>query len=545
MHVVLRSIAAGRSLYFTKMDAITPVNGVILASPDGYEIARAAPDSASLVVPSWVQNDEPLLVTSPTTFPGVLRLSQVAGDAVALPGRRSATITCEDVTGCSQGATLVLGVEEAPLGTELEPSLARHQIALTAGSPVTLELPSERKIWLRAHNSCGAFDEAEVAANERDVRATLALRSAEHQLVRVVDLGGSPITAARAATSSGVFAADATGHIRLPLALDIGSFEVAAPGYSPVAVSRNRALSMTGAAEALHVVLVESIDTTFSVRSRSGRPLPGMSVRIWPESPRGALAPISEPGMIGATRRSLAGTTNSAGDFVARGLAAGPAEVEVALAPELATDPYLRSAYPIVASRHVLTDGGRVTLEAPEPLNVSLEVIDGTTGEPVRAFELRTHDPAAPPVAVRGAYWQGWISSDLEQLTAAVEGLGTEAFLPRRTPDGSPQRVVVGHRQQVELVFRDLPVAARGVDLSIGVMSSKANGLHGLHGLHGERSAVVRADESGRALLDLGDATDLWIKIAPIELGGRRLRFEPELLAVGSEGSLIVRCVVE
>ncbi|MEX1025044.1 MAG: hypothetical protein WD226_08195 [Planctomycetota bacterium] len=104
---------------------------------------------------------------------------------------------------------------------------------------------------------------------------------------------------------------------------------------------------------------------------------------------------------------------------------------------------------------------------------------------------------------MRGAYWQGWISSDLERLVVAVEGLGIAEFRPRPTTDGKPELVFVGQRSPVTLQFLDLPAGGRGIDLSIQVLRSTTDGLHA------ERSAVARTDASGHALLDLGDATDL------------------------------------
>lgn len=535
VRVVLHPALAGRRLTFTRLGEGGEVRDVVLSSMLGYEIARCAPGSSSVVVPAWVAPGEALLTASPTTHPCLLTLTKLASDEVALPGRRQAAITVDSSARCPGMVTIETWIGDiSGLSVEvIRPNVVRAESGVVA----IIDVPSHVRIGVRASDPCGGFEQADLTADDPAPRSHLLLGPAESLALRAVDKSGRLVRSARAATQfGGKFVQNSSGLIRIPLALGLNSFTVEADGYASVVVSRGLVEAAPQGEQFTTIVLELEVDAVFVVRSTDDSALPGMRVSVW-STGRAERTGESGPWVADLAVGSVSGVTDAAGRFHARGLRAGEAEVEVDLPPELGTDPYSRFPYPSQVSRHVLVHGGEYQLTAPRPMLLALHVVNGATAEPVRAFELRGEGAGMPTLEVRGSYWQGWCSSDVREMTVAVQGLGEAIVDVTHATPNEALRVPVLPGPQIRLRIVGMPRAPEGTEVLVQVMRATTNGLRL------ERTIKAHLDALGETVLELGDVPGAWIGVVGMRVGPTSIEFEPEFQSVQSGGVAHFRCV--
>jgi hypothetical protein len=521
-----------RALTFITGEERTAVTLVVLSSPDGYQVASSAAGSSEVQVPSWVLPDEPLLVESPATQPCMIRLGGLSGDEVQLPSSKRLSLRVQGDPRCPGDIRIALRQERSSDSTGVEALLPTHRLVLPSGVTRELSVPADSAIRVVATDACGNLADVRVAADVGMADLTLGRQTTARLAVRVIDPSGRPVSSASATTRLGSrVEADSSGRLSIPIPPEVRSFELSAQGFSTLTLDRSRSdFSSDGTGE-LTVTMQLVVSNRVLVQTVQAKLLSGMRVIAWQSTDESAVPPGSA-WIVPRGAIAIEGTTGGDGQVLLHGLRVGEAKIEIRLPTELGTDRFQRSLYGTRRTPVQVNPDAFHSIEAPDAINVTLEVHSGVTGKPVRGFELRCARPDGPTIEVSGGVWQGWVAEDESPLVVIVDGLGSERL--RLEPDsaGRRERVVVGRGSTAHVRLTGLPNGASNSVVDVMVMRSDSGGLEF------DRSVRHRLDANESFEVVLGATAAPWIGIGSVTVGGDSFHFEPEFQAAQAGATL-------
>ncbi|MCB9903736.1 MAG: hypothetical protein H6831_04945 [Planctomycetes bacterium] len=532
IHVAMTPVSPPRALTFVMGPERTPVTNLVLSSPAGYVLASSAAGSSEVLVPSWVLSDEPILVESPATQPCLIRLGALIGEEVLLPARKRLSLRVRGDLRCAGEIRVALRQERSSDAVGVEALLPTHALVLADGDSREISVPAGTAIRVVATDACGNLVDEHVAPDVELVDLVLGGRTGEQLVVRVIDRAGRSVSKASANTRLGSrVEADDSGRLLIPITPDLDSFELHAKGFSTLTLVRSESGSSLEGTGELIVTLRPVVSNRVLVQDSNAEPLSGMRVIIWQPMDESAVPPGSA-WIVPRVASSIAGTTGGDGQVVIRGLRVGEAKIEIRLPTELGTDAYERSLYGTPMTRVEVTKDAFHVMDAPNVVNLALEVHSSVTGRPVRGFELRSAQADGPRIEVSGGVWQGWVAQDVDPLQVIVEGLGIEQIRLGPEIAGRRQRVLVGAGPTAHVRLTGLPTDSIDSVVNVMIMRNESGGLEL------ERSVSQQLDANGALEVVLGGTADPWIGISSLVIKGESFRFEPAFQAANAGATL-------
>ncbi len=509
-----------------------PVEGVrVVSALDGTLVAQAAEDTNQLLLPAWVRRDEPLRASAAGFLPNLFEIEKLERDELPMERELEFEITVLDERSPSAAhASVVIARDDH--------SHEARQVRVEVGRATTITLPCAPPVRIEAQLDDGRSAGLHLDGFAAERALELRIRAATPAVELVLLDGASNMTSVargEVLDQSGArlpLRPDVQGRLWLPARAS--SFELQAPSYALVRGSPFGPREQRQSAQQLVVQLSPQSRSALFLSTPAGDPLQGVNVGVFVQPAPRQSAPSS--GWIVGPQRSSRGVSDGNGLVELSGLPAGRASVRVWMDGQPSGSRQVGTLYapaPIEAVE-LGRDAVELTFEAPRALR--LEVLDAARGALVEGFTAR--DPRTNvDIEVRGGVWSGWIGAEAPLLVVGSPRLGYRN-VPLPT-DSSFVRVELGARAAgvLEVLRGEELESLREVEIL--VWSRGPGGESQIGRTRAQLDAVGRAETS----LDAPDGALISIECAPSD--GRRVSFEPRLVAWSTSSVMQFRARVE
>lgn len=520
---VLRAIDAGSE---------TPVQGAqVFSDLDGALVAESIGNSNELIVPAWVRGDEPMHAAAAGFLPTQFRLADLVGQELRLERALEIELTVLD--------------ERAPSATHAHVVLARddhsrepRQVRVQVGRATTIALPCAPPLRIEAQLEDGRSAGAQL--DDLDSDRTLELRiPSTPPAVELVLLDGSRNMSSQASgevlDQSGArlpLQPDSDGRLWLPRRAS--SFELRIPGFAPVRGSPYGSREQRQSTQRLIVELAPESRCALLLRTPDGDPLQGVNVDVFVKPAPLANAPSG--GWIVGPQRSTRSVSDGNGRVELAGLPAGRASVRVWMEAGVASPREVQTLYEPAEIESVELGAAPLELVFEAPRALRIEVLDAARGGHVEGFTAR--DPRSDAdIEVSGGVWSGWVGDQATQLVIGSARLGY-----RHVPlpvDSDDVRVELGAREAGVLEVQRGGELASLREVEILVWSRGPGGDSQIGRVRAQLDAAGRAETA----LDAPDGALISLEGAAAD--GRRVSFEPRLVAWSTASVMQFRAQIE